>query len=197
MKLCDLLNDFKDVFGENSEKLGNFPISAPILTQKNKSNYIKQHAIAAAYKEKVGIELERMLKIGVIEKCDNPQGWNSPILCVPKKNGSVRVCANFKGTINTVMCDSSDKFQLPDTTILFQEIGIDNNFFGTLDIRSGYWQFSIKTEDRHKTSFLFNNQTYCFKRLPMGLKNSGDIFCRAITGILQNVKNQKNFKSFR
>jgi hypothetical protein len=30
----------------------------------------------------------------------------------------------------------------------------------------------------------------------MGIKNSGDIFCRAITGILQDVKNQKNFKSF-
>ena len=30
----------------------------------------------------------------------------------------------------------------------------------------------------------------------MGLKNSGDIFCRAITGILQKVKNKKNFKSF-
>jgi hypothetical protein len=196
IELCEILIEFKDVFGENSEKLGNFPIQAPILTKENKSIYIKQHAIAAAYKEKVEIELVKMLKMGVIEKCDNPQGWKSPILCVPKKDGSVRVCANFKNTINTVMCDSSDKFQLPDTNILFQEIGKNNNFFSTLDIRSGYWQFSIKNEDKHKTSFQFNNKTYCFKRLPMGLKNSGDIFCRAITGILQDVKNQKNFKSF-
>jgi hypothetical protein len=111
------------------------------LTQENKSIYIKQHAIPAAYKEIVEIEIEKMLKMGVIKKCDNPRGWNSPILCVPKKNGSVRVCANFKRTVNTVMCESSDKFQLPDTNKLFQEIGRNNNFFSTLDIRSGYWQF--------------------------------------------------------
>ena len=44
------------------------------------------------------------------------------------------------------MSDSSDKFQLPDTNILFHEIGKNNKFFSTLDIRSGYWQFSIKKE---------------------------------------------------
>lgn len=86
------------------------------------------------------------------------------------------------------MCESSDKFQMPDTNNLFHEIGKNNNFFSTLDIRSGYWQFSIKNQDKHKISFQLDNQTYCFKRLPMGLKNSGDIFCRAIIGILQKMK---------
>ena len=75
-----------------------------------------------------------MLIMDVIEKCENPRGWNSPILCVPKKNGSVRICANFKNTINTVMSDSSDKFQLPDTNILFHEIGKNNKFFSTPEI---------------------------------------------------------------
>ena len=66
--------------------------------------------------------------MGVIEKYDNPKSWNSPIICVPKKDGSVRVCANFKRTINTVMSENSDKFQLPDTNILFYEIGGQNTF---------------------------------------------------------------------
>jgi hypothetical protein len=57
------------------------------LTQENKTRYIKQHAISAAYKEEVGIEIEKMLKMDVTEKCENPRGWNSPLLCVPKKMG--------------------------------------------------------------------------------------------------------------
>jgi hypothetical protein len=109
-KPCDLILTFQDVFGENTEKLGNFPIKAPILTKENKSVYVKQHPIAAAYKGKVEAEISKMLKMGVIEKCDNPKGWNRPIICVPKKDGSVRVCANFKRTINTVMSENCDKF---------------------------------------------------------------------------------------
>lgn len=88
-ELCGVLREYKDVFGENSDKLGNFPIEAPILTKENTSIYIKQHPISAAYKDKVENEIEKMLQLGVIEKCDNPRGWNSPILCVPKKDGSV------------------------------------------------------------------------------------------------------------
>ena len=115
---------------------------------------------------------------------------------MPKKDGKVRIVANFKRTVNTVLSETSDKYQLPDSDILFQEIGLENNFFATLDIKSGYWQFAIKAEDRHKTAFTYDNVTYAFKRLPMGLKNSGDIFCRHITKILGEVKNNKNFKSF-
>ena len=63
-------------------------------------------------------------------------------------------------------------------------------------MRSRYWQFSIEDEDKHKTSFVFNNITYCYKLLPMGLKNSGDIFCRAMTSVLREAKNTENFKSF-
>ena len=46
-------NEKASVFGENSDKLGNFPIEAPILTKENTSIYIKQHPISAAYKDKV------------------------------------------------------------------------------------------------------------------------------------------------
>ena len=41
-----------------------------------------------------------MLKMGVIEPCDDPQGWNSPILAVRKKDGTCRPCINFKNTVN-------------------------------------------------------------------------------------------------
>ena len=65
-----------------------------------------------------------------------------------------------------------------------------------MDLAKGYWQIGINPEDRYKTSFLFNNTTYCFKRLPFGLKNAGDSFCRLISSALKEVKNNDNFKAY-
>ena len=49
-KVCDLILDYKDIFSSECEKLGKFPSEVPILTEPGKSIYVKQHAIAAAYK---------------------------------------------------------------------------------------------------------------------------------------------------
>jgi hypothetical protein len=75
-------------------------------------------------------------------------------------------------------------------------MGRDNKFFVSLDLAKGYWQFSIKPEDGYKTSFTFDKTTYCFKRLPFGLKNSGDIFCRSIASILNEIKNKSTIKNY-
>ena len=83
-KVCDLILDYKDIFGSECEKLGKFPSEVPILTDPGKSIYVKQHAIAAAYKLAVISEIKNMLQMGVIEKCDETNGWNSPIFAVPK-----------------------------------------------------------------------------------------------------------------
>ena len=83
------------------------------------------------------------------------------------------------------MREDSDKFELPITQTLFHKIGGGNEFFASLDFANGYCQLVIKAEDRYKTAFTFNNINYCFKRLPFGLKNSGDVFCRCIATILR------------
>ena len=61
-----------------------------------------------------------MLKMGVIEKSINPRGWNSPILCVPKHDKTVRICVNFKNTLNLKLCNDSDKYTLPFTQVFLR-----------------------------------------------------------------------------
>ena len=113
-----------------------------------------------------------------------------------KSDSSIRICCNFKNTINSCLRDDSDKFDLPVTQTLFHEIGLGNEYFASLDLAKGYWQFEIEPEDQHKTSFTFNSMTYCFTRLPFGLQNSADIFCRCISTILTEIKNKMGIKNF-
>ena len=196
-ELSSLLLQYRDVFGKDgNSELGLYPGEVPIDTVKGKAEAVRQHPLPAAYKEGLNNEIARMLKMDIIEDCKDPKGWNSPILPVKKKNGDIRLCCNFKKTVNLHLSESSDKFQLPCAETLFHEIGQSNRYFGSLDVKAGYWQLRIKESDRHKTAFQYGNRCYQFRRLPFGLKSSGDFFCRAISTALQDIKNIDNIKNF-
>ena len=61
-------------------------------------------------------ELERLEKLGVLRKVERSD-WASPIVCVPKKDGSLRICGDFKVSVNQVLLDNP--YPLPDTEDIF------------------------------------------------------------------------------
>ena len=183
-KFADMLISNLSVFGSEGE-LGNFPTPVRIETQGDPIN-VRPHAIAQKFQPLVQKEIDKMLKSGVIEVCKDPKGWNSPILCVSKKDGSTRVCANFKNTINKRLC-RPDPFPAPAIEEIFNGIEDGNKFFSSIDLQSGYWQLTIREEDRHKTAFTWNGVTYQFIRLPFGYTASGACFSRAIAEALTSV----------
>ena len=194
--VVDLLLGFADIFGHETCVQGLFPDAVPIKTKPGEVINKRQHPIAHHFQEQLEHEISSMLENGVIEICPDPKGWNSPIIAVRKKNGKVRVCANFKNTINCVLAPDSDVFQMPSTDTIFHEIGSGNTYFSSLDLRSGYWHLAINPEDRHKTAFQYKNCTYQFKRVPFGLKNAGDLFNRAVAKAMAGVANRANMKSY-
>ena len=148
-KFADLLLENIDL---GDEELGEFqPYEVPIPTT-GESRSQKKHPIPHAFRDKVSSEVESMLQKGVIEYCNDPKGFHSPIQCVKKKDGSMRFCINFKRTLNRVLKDA-DPYQMPSTESCFQKVGRGNRYFSCLDLKSGYWQLKIQERDRNKTSF--------------------------------------------
>jgi len=56
----------------------------------------------------------------------------------------------------------------------------NRKYFTTLDVTQVFWQIPLDEESQKYTGFMFNNQTYVFKRLPFGLKTSSLSFSRAM-----------------
>ena len=183
-KFADMLISNLSIFGSDGE-LGCFPTPVRIETKGDPIN-VRPHAIAQKFQPVVQSEVDKMLKAGVIQICEDPKGWNSPILCVAKKDGSARVCANFKNTINKRLC-RPDPFPAPAIEEIFNGIEDGNRFFSSIDLQSGYWQLTIREEDRHKTAFTWNDVTYQFVRLPFGYTASGACFSRAVATALTSV----------
>ena len=188
-RFADLLIEHEDVLGLDG-KLGEFPHDVNIPTT-GEAKQQKQHPIPHAFRDKVGPALEEMLKDGVIEHCADPKGFHSPIWCVAKKNGNMRLVVNFKKTLNKVLT-ACDPFQMPSTENCFLRIGNGNKFFSSMDMKAGYWQLRISEEDRYKTAFSWEGRDYQFIRLPFGLTTAGQIFSRAISTALENVTTMEN-----
>ena len=65
-------------------------------------------------------ELDRLEKLGVVKKAERSD-WASPIVCVPKRDGSKRICGDFKVSVNQVLLDIP--YPLPDTEDIFATLG--------------------------------------------------------------------------
>ena len=101
-------------------------------------------------------------------------------MLVPKKNGKMRMCIDF--TDLNKAC-KKDPFPLPriDTSV---DKAARCKRFSLLDCFSGYHQIWLNKEDEEKTSSTTPFETYCYTRMPEGLKNAGSTFARMTKAVL-------------
>lgn len=82
-----------------------------------------------------------MLALGVIEASRNE--WRSPIVLVPKPDGTTRFCIDYR-ELNKVA--KFDAYPMPRADILLERLGAAR-YLSALDLTKGYWQVPVRTED--------------------------------------------------
>jgi hypothetical protein len=87
------------------------------------------------------MQLEELLKKGYI--CTSVSPWGAPILFVKKKDGTLRLCIDFRQMNKSTV---KNKYPLPKIYDLFDQLR-GENIFSKIDLRSGYHQVRIKEED--------------------------------------------------
>ena len=145
---------------------------------------IAQHPYRAGprAREAEKAEVDRMLEAGVIEPAQSE--WASPIVLVPKPDGSLRFCVDYR-RLNAVTV--KDTYPLPRMDECIDSLG-DANIFTTLDCNSGYWQIPIAPEDRDKTAFVCHSGLFRYLRMPFGLTNAPATFQRTLDILLSSYK---------
>lgn len=122
-----------------------------------------------------------MLESNVIRPSSSP--FASPMLLVKKKDGSDRLCIDFRElNLNTI----SDKFPLPLISDQKDRLR-GGKYFSILDMASGFYQIPIHPNSIEKTAFVTTEGQYEFLAMPIGLKNASSIFQRAIVQALGNL----------
>ena len=172
----ELLAEFADTFSNEPGLTG--AGLHHIRTGDNQPVYQQPYRIPHAWKDQVRTEIQTMLNAGIIVPSDSP--WTSPIVPIKKKNGSIRLCVDYR-KLNAVT--EEDKYQMPRVDELVELIG-SASFITTLDLTKGYYQVPLAKSDQKKTAFVSPQGKFEYTRMPFGpqphFRGSWIKFCRHI-----------------
>ena len=134
--------------------------------------------------------IQNLLEGDIIEPCISP--WNAPLVIVNKPRKSpeeplqTRLCVDFRG-VNEVTIPDRTCLPLLDSTI--DRLGTARpKYFTTVDLIQGFFQQTLDEASKKITCFSFEGGQYCFKRLPMGLKNSPASYTRLMELVLKGIQ---------
>ena len=146
--------------------------------------FLKARPVPYALKEKVEQKLQRLEDEGIINKVSQSD-WAAPVVLVPKKDGSLRMCGDYKMTVN--QCADVDHYPLPNTENLFATLA-GGQVFSKIDLSHTYQQVELHEDSQKELTINTHKGLYRYKRLPFGVSSAPAIFQRIMDQLLQGVK---------
>ena len=182
-RVAALQNCYQEVF---SEKLGTItPFQAKLSMAPNtKPKFSKPRTVPFTLKERVKSELDRLERDGVLEKVPYSE-WAAPIVTVPKQDGQIRICRDYKVTINPEM--DVDQYPLPKPDDIFATVA-GGKLFTTLDLSHAYNQLLLDEEAHKFVTINTHKGLYQYTRLPFGIASAPAVFQHVMDTILQGIE---------
>ncbi|CAK9298925.1 unnamed protein product [Gordionus sp. m RMFG-2023] len=129
-------------------------------------------------------ELQKWINDKIIEPVEDVR-WANPLTPVFKSDGSLRLCADFKNTINRALEDF--KYPIPRINDLIAKLSKGKKFI-KIDFKSAFLQVPIHKESRDFLTISTHKGYYRFARFPFGLKTSSAIFQQTMDNIFGDMK---------
>ncbi|RVW80088.1 Retrovirus-related Pol polyprotein from transposon 17.6 [Vitis vinifera] len=185
-RLIHLLRSYLDVFAWSYEDM---PGLDPSIVQHHlptlpHARPVKQklRRLHPRWSLQVKEEIQKQLSVGFISVVEYPE-WLANVVPVPKKDGKVRVCVDFR---DLNKASPKDDFPLPHIDLLVDGTA-GHSMLSFMDGFSGYNQILMAPEDMEKTAFITEWGTYCYRVMPFGLKNAGATYQRAATTLFHDM----------
>ncbi|UYV83409.1 K02A2.6-like [Cordylochernes scorpioides] len=180
--VCQITEELMDVF---KEKLGQYrgpPVHIKIKTL-GKPTFLRARTLPYAIRPKVEEALRKIEEQGILTPVEFTR-FATPIVPVLKRDGSIRICGDYRSTVNTIV--ESDTFPVPAAADLQVNLA-GEKVFSKLNLKDAYQQLVVDEE----TAELLANNTHkgLFKvnRLPFGVSCAPGIFQRRMESLIAKI----------
>lgn len=181
--LLSLLRKYAHLFDLEKSPLGVARnVHHTIDTGDEKPLRQRPYRVSRTERQTIEDEVTQMLSKGIIRQSSSP--WSSPVVLVPKKDGSIRFCIDYRRLNKITRKDVYPMPRIDDALDAMQGA----KYFSSLDLRSGYWQIPMADHDKEKTAFVTPDGLYEFNVMPFGLCNAPATFERMMDSVLRGLR---------
>lgn len=185
--VANIKSKFANVFQDG---LGKFNARTVKLELKDgaKPVFCKPRHVPLALREPIDKELKRLIDCGVLVQVDHAE-WATPLVPVLKPDGSVRICGDYKTTVNPFLVDII--YPLPRIDEIFARL--KGTLFSKLDLSNAYTQLVLDDESQMLCAWSTHLGIFKMTRLPFGVKPAAAIFQKTIENLLRDIPNVINY----
>jgi len=159
-----------------------------VLKENHQVVKIPPRNIPVHIRAQVEAEINKLLTAGIIVPSD--EEWSSPIVPIHKKDGSIRLCVDYR-EVNAIT--PLRRFWLPSLKEILDQVG-PYAVLSKLDLTAGFHQVRMEEASSKFTTFSCPLGKFRFVRMPFGLKNAPAIFQNIVEQVLKPVCNvSKNY----
>lgn len=156
-------------------------IEHDIILQPEASPQRKSYRVPERLVPALKEELDLMLSLGVIQPSSSD--WCSPVVLVPKRDGTMRFCIDFR-QVNAL--SKVDPYPMPRIDDLVERLG-KAKYISTIDLSRGYWQVPLSQRAKEVTAFRTPFGLFHFQVMPFGLQGAPACFQRLMDRVLAGV----------
>jgi hypothetical protein len=135
------------------------------------------------YKDTIIKEVERLCKLGVLERQPASE-WALPSFIILKKDRTVCFLSDFREVNKRLV---RKPFPIPKINTVLQEIE-GFTFATALDLNMGYYTIRLDPDASKICTIIFPWGKYSYKRLPMGIAGSPDIFHGKMSELMETLE---------
>ena len=146
--------------------------------------YYRARSVPYSRRQAIEKELQRLMKEGNIEPVQ-VSDWAAPIVPVLKKDNDIRICGDFRLTVNA--SSKLDNYPIPKINDLFAKLK-GGKVFTKIDLSQAYQQVMLDDESKQYLVINTHKGLFRFTRLPFGVSSAPGIFQRIMEGILQDIE---------
>lgn len=179
----EIISNFNDLFQPRVGCIPNVCCSLK-LKEGAKPVFVKQRQVPFALREKVEIELDNLEKDGIITKV-NTSDWGSPLVVIPKPDGNVRLCVDYKIAVNPQLVSAHYPIRRIDEILNNLK---NSKYFCKLDLFKAYLHVEVDEDSQKIQTISTHRGTYQMKRLSFGIKTAPSEFIRILDQILAGLE---------